>query len=65
MDFEKRALGKPIEGDFQVIDDKGTLLERRDNRIFEGGSDLPPNVAEIIRDGRRTTIDRNAFKPCL
>jgi len=56
-DFARRALDEPIEGDFLVIDDEGTLLERRDCRMFEGYRDRPPNVAEIIRDGERGTVD--------
>ncbi|MHC4136949.1 MAG: hypothetical protein ACYTDU_13955 [Planctomycetota bacterium] len=53
-DFEKGTWDKPVEGDFQVIDAKGTLLERRGSA---GGSAPPPTTAAIIRNGRRETID--------
>jgi hypothetical protein len=56
-DFAKRQWDAPIEGNFVVVDAKGTLIERRESGIWARNPGLLPTQAEIIREGKRTTID--------
>jgi hypothetical protein len=54
---EEGTWGEPIAGNFRVIDRRGTLLERRRDRWLSGDPGLPPTAVEIIRKGRRETLD--------
>ncbi|MHC4577585.1 MAG: hypothetical protein ACYTFD_16960 [Planctomycetota bacterium] len=56
-DFATRSWADPIDGSFRVIDAHGTLLERRSHSWRAETRDSQDTRIEIIRAGRRETID--------
>jgi len=56
-DFSSRSWGRSIEGSFEVIDEQGTLLERRSDSWLAKTRDGYDTCITVIRNGVRDTVD--------